>query len=171
MKAARSRRVPAVGDRFEVLLDPPLGPLASIRIVGDDWSARGRLSEPLDMRDARMPVLRNIAFGACDLLAEQRQERSPVRYFDDGAEPQTKKLKPTHHIKVKIGLDLRKVVVDILEGRKTFKAAMNEAIFVRGHWVRQPCGPESSERGRMWRRPHHRGRGPHHARTYELSRQ
>lgn len=157
-----------IGEKFSVVVSPPLGPLATIRIVGDEWKAYTASGAEHFVDDAA-PILRNIGFGACDLLANQKGKRASVRYEDDGSPLPVRRLKPTHEIKVTVGADLRPLAIEILEGKKTFEVATTEAIFVRGHWVNQPCGEGARQRKHVWRQPHYRGKGQRGGRAYELA--
>ena len=157
-----------IGEEFSVQISPQLGPMALIRMVGDKWSAHAADGSELDLDDARVPVLRNIAFGACDLLAGE-SGGGPTRIVEEADEALPVKLiRPTHLIKVKVGADFRELVVEIIEGKRSYETTTTEAIFVRGHWVRQPCGDGRRERKLTWRQPHYRGRGAKGGRTYEL---
>jgi hypothetical protein len=157
-----------IGEEFSVAIAPKLGPMALIRMVGSKWSAHDENGDELDLDDARVPVLRNIAFGACDLLATPHETgKRRIVEEPDEALP-VKLIKPTHCIKVEVGADFRPLVIEIIEGKRSYETATTEAIFVRGHWTHQPCGPARSERKLIWRQPHYRGRGARGGRTYEL---
>jgi hypothetical protein len=157
-----------IGEKFNILIRPPLGRLALVRVVGADWRAIDERGERLELDDLREPALRNIAFGACDLLAAQKECSPHQLYVDDGKPLPVKLIKPTHRIRVHVGIDLREQAIQVLEGEKTFEVVTSEAIFVRGHWVNQRCGAGGAERKHIWRRPHFRGRGSKSGRAYEM---
>lgn len=155
-----------LGDLFEVVIEPALGPMSRIRLVHEEWTAHGRDDAELDLDDARVPVLRNIAFGACDLLADSGGT-SPLRVVEPSDKPlPIKTIQPSRHIRVEVNADLRPIVIDILEGKRQYETATGEAIFVRGHWTHQPCGEGGRERRVIWRQPHYRGKGHRGGRTY-----
>lgn len=160
-----------IGEAFSVLIVKPLGPLALIRMVGTDWKAYGESGQELDLDDAREPVLRNIGYGACDLLAEQREPKPTVHREEPKDALPVKLIKPTHEIDVELGADFREIVIEILEGKRQYETATTEAIFVRGHWTHQPCGEGGSQRKLIWRQPHYRGKGQRGGRTYELKQE
>lgn len=142
--------------------------MALIRMVGDKWSAHGDSGDELDLDDARVPVLRNIAFGACDLLATPHETGKRRVVEGPTGDLPVKLIRPTHRITVEVGADFRPLVIEIIEGKRCYETTTTEAIFVRGHWTHQPCGPARSERKLIWRQPHYRGRGAKGGRTYEL---
>jgi hypothetical protein len=155
-----------LGDLFEVVIDPALGPMGSIRLVHDDWTAYGTDGNEVDLDDARIPVLRNVAFGACDLLADSGGG-APSRVVEPSDKPLPLKLiRPSQHIRVPVNTDLRALVIEILEGNRQYETVTAEAIFVRGHWTHQPCGDGARERKVIWRQPHYRGKGHRGGRSY-----
>jgi hypothetical protein len=118
-----------LGMAFNVSINPPLGPLASIRVAGDgNLKSFKENGTSLDLADASGPVLRNIAFGACELLAGTHEHRDPKRYVDDGRVLPVRQIEPSCHLRVNVGADLRSIVVEILEGKKSYEIAFKEGM-------------------------------------------
>jgi hypothetical protein len=154
-----------LGNAFLVRVSPALGSLACIEVSGEQFV-------PMDASGARLsgdaPVMaKNIAIGACELLAHERGS-GELRGDGDGAELPKKLVGPTRHIKVQSGADFRSIALSVLTGERSYELVFKDGVFVRGHWVSQRCGAGGRERKRVWRRPHWRGKPIGESVTYEI---
>lgn len=157
---------PAPARKFRVEISPPLDGLAAIDVVArqvtPEWKKGPKSEENLT------DMYRAIAFGACGLLAQQR-EAAPKKEPDPIAERDAyMREEITVKIQTKIATAARKAVADVISGRRGYSNVLKESIPVRAHFAKYHTGKGRTEVTPILRAAHRRGGPGEKQRTYKV---
>jgi hypothetical protein len=148
---------PPPARKFRIEIKPPLDGLKAIDVVAQqvtpEWKREPKSEEDLTK------MLRAIAFGACGILAQQKADAPKKEPNPLGERDAYMRDEITIKIQTKISLAVRKIVFDVISGRRGYSNVLRESIAVRAHFAKYHTGKGRAQITPILRAAHRRG-GP-----------
>ncbi len=157
---------PPPARKFRIEIKPPLDGLKAIDVVArqvtPEWKKGPKTEEDLSK------MLRAIAFGACGILAQQKAAAPKKEPNPLGERDAYMRDEITVKIQTKISETVRRIVSDVISGRRGYSNVLCESIAVRAHFAKYHTGKGRTKVTPILRAAHRRGGPGDKERTYKV---